>query len=153
MEDRKLAVKEYKLLQEKHGLPKLSELEQEFEFELDEKTGIIKILNQQIWDRISIIKSYIEGILHPQRYCCMTETGFLNKKEKERIYEFYKKIMIEYWKTVKSTFLGEEKRAKQLKNNYEFYQKVKKFSTIYSDKMIKGWSQEQEEEKNEGYIN
>ena len=112
------------------------------------------IINQ-IWERISSIKSYIEGALNPQRYCCMIETKFLKSKEKEKIFNFYKKIMIHYWKTVKSTFMTEEDKIKQINASYEFYKQVKKFSNEYIQRMIDGWSDEktEEEETEDGYIN
>lgn len=154
MEDREKAIKEYGKLQKEYGLPKLSLLENEFEFELDDTSGIIKSITHRIWDKITLIKSFIEGALHPQRYCCITETSFLNPKEKEKIFDFYRKIMSEYWRTVKASFEDDKRKAEQLNNSYEFYQKVKRFSKSYTEKMIKGWEESEEitEEKN-GYIN
>jgi len=153
MEDRQAAIKSYNKLKEKYELPELSEVEKEFDFELEDTAGIVKAIINQIWERISSMKSYIEGVLNPQRYCCMIETKFLKSKEKEKIFNFYKKIMIEYWKTVKATFEEEEAKINQLKNSYKFYQKVKRFSRDYIQRMIDGWSEEKTEEKQKDYIN
>lgn len=153
MEDRDKAVKKYNKLKEKYELPALNALEEEFEFELDDTNGIIKTITHQVWDKITLIKSFIEGVLHPQRYCCITETGFLNPKSKEKIFNFYRLIMAEYWRTIKASFENEERKAEQLKNSYEFYQEVKKFSQNYTQKMIKGWEETEETEEKNGYIN
>ncbi len=152
MEDRKLAVKKYNELKAKYGLPSLKEIESEFDFELEEDIGIAKIIINQIWERISSMRSYIEGILNPQRYNSIIETKFFNAKEKERVFNFYKLIMIEYWKTIKITYDTPEMRVKQIKNSYDFYQKVKKYSNIFVQRMIDGWSEKDKKEK-EGYIN
>jgi len=152
MEDRESAIKKYEELKNQHGLPELAELENEFDFELEDDAAIIKTIINQMWDKISSMKSYIEGILHPQRYCCIIETKFLKPKEKEKVFDFYKIIMAEYWKTVKSTFGAIEDKARQIKETYEFYKKVKKFSEDYLNRMLKGWSEEEKETKEE-YIN
>ncbi|MFA5406103.1 MAG: hypothetical protein WC307_01990 [Candidatus Nanoarchaeia archaeon] len=153
MENREKAVSKYEELKTKYSLPELAELEDEFDFELDDDSAIIKTIINQIWDKVSSIKSYIEGILHPQRYCCIIETKFLNNKEKEKVFDFYKKIMADYWKTVKSTFGSQEEKINQVRETYEFYKKVKKFSNEYLNRMIKGWEEEEEKEPKEEYIN
>ena len=151
--DRENAIKKYDEYKTKYNLPSLNELEEEFDFKLEEDIGISKAVINQIWEKISSIKSYIEGILNPQRYCCMIETKFLNPKEKEKLFNYYKKIMIEYWKTVQSTFATSEEKLKQINNSYEFYKKVKQFSKDYITRMIKGWSEEDKTEKQDDYIN
>lgn len=148
-EDRENAVKKYNEYKTQYALPELNELEDEFDFKLEDDAGIAKTIINQVWEKISSIKSYIEGILNPQRYCCMIETKFLNAKEKEKLFNFYKKIMIEYWKTVQSTFGTNEEKLKQITNSYEFYKRVKTFSKDYITRMIKGWSEENKEEKEE----
>jgi hypothetical protein len=152
MEDRKAAIKKYDELKIKYKLPTRKELEKEFDFELEDTAGIPKEIINQIWERITSIKSYIEGALNPQRYCCMIETKFFNPKEKEKVFDFYKKIMIEYWKTVQATFRTKEEKVKQINKSFEFYKKVKKFSEGYIQKMIDGWSEGQEKEEKNGHI-
>lgn len=147
--DRENAVKKYEELRIKHNLPTLQELEDELDFKLEDDAATAKTIINQIWEKISSIKSYIEGILNPQRYCCIIETKFLNPKEKEKLFDFYKKIMTEYWKTVQSTFGTSEEKTKQINNSYEFYKKVKQFSKEYIQRMIKGWSEEEKKEKEE----
>ncbi len=151
MEDRKLAVKKYNEYRKKYNLPPLEELEDEFGFELDDDAGIAKTIINQIWERISALRSYIEGILNPQRYCCLIETKFFNPKEKEKIFKFYQKIMIAYWKTIQISFKGKEERFKHINFCYDFYKKVRAYSLKYTQRMIDGWSEEDKEEK-ESYI-
>jgi|GEM_PF-2042556 len=152
--EREAAIKEYEKLKTKYELPELEELEQEFDFELEDDKIIAKTIINQVWEKISSMKSYIEGILNPQRYCCIVETKFLNAKEKEKIFNFYKKIMTEYWKTVKATFSTPEDKIKQINKSYAFYKKVKNFSQEYIQRMIDGWSEEKgEAEEKDGYIN
>ncbi len=153
-EEREQAIKKYNKLREKYDLPPLDELEKELDFVLDDDVAIAKNLINQIWERISSMKSYIEGVLNPQRYCCIIETKFLNPKEKEKVFNFYKEIMIEYWKTVKATFDGPEEKIKKIKSSYDFYKKVKQFSKEYIQRMIDGWSdKENKKEDNKTYIN
>ncbi len=151
-EEREKAIKKYEELKNQYGLPALHLLEDEFDFKLEDDNAISKTIINQIWEKISSIKSYVEGILNPQRYCCMIETKFLNAKEKEKLFNYYKKIMIEYWKTVQSTFGTNDEKTKQIINSYEFYKKVKAFSKDYLQRMVKGWSEEDKEEKQENYI-
>lgn len=149
MEDRTKAVSKYEQMKKEHGLPELKEIEEELEFEIENDAEIVKTIINNIWERISTIKSYIEGILNPQRYCCLIETKFMNQKEKEKIFDFYTEIMTAYWKTVQSTFGETTERIKEINDSYTFYKKVKKFSKEYIQKMIKGWSEEEKDKKKE----
>lgn len=152
MKKREKAIQAYKVLKKKHTLPSLKELEKEFDFELEDAKGIIKEVINKIWEKISQIKGWLEGLLHPQHYCCMFETEFFNKKEKERIFNIYMELMKEYWKTIKAGFGNEEENAKRLNKSLVFYKKIKKFATKYCDRMIKGWSEKEKEETKGEYI-
>ena len=149
MEDREKAVEKYEQMKKEYGLPELKEIEEELEFEIENDAEITKTIINNIWERVSTVKSYIEGILNPQRYCCLIETKFMNPKEKEKVFDFYKEIMTAYWKTVHSTFGETPDRVKQINDSYEFYKKVKKFAKDYIQRMIKGWSEEDKEKKKE----
>ena len=153
-DDRKAALKAYNELKAKYDLPELENLEKEFDFELEDDKIIAKTIINHIWEKISSIKSYIEGTLNPQRYCCIVETKFLNAKEKEKIFNFYKRIMSEYWSTVKATFGSPEEKINKIKDSFEFYKKVKKFSKDYIQRMIDGWNEKESADvENDGYIN
>ncbi len=151
-ESRIKAVKKYNEYKKKYGLPSLKELEEEFDFELNETSGIISQVLGRMWDRILKVKLDLEGIFHPQQYCCLIEHKFFTGKEKKELFNTYKKIMTQYWITIKANYISKEERIKQISKNYEFYKKLKPIVRKYLTRYIKKWSEKGKKELREGYI-
>ena len=128
----------------------MEKLKEEFDIETEKATSVYIL--QSMWEKISVIKDYIEGLLNPEKYNCMVEISFFDEREKERLFSFYSKLMREHWKYLQALFGSEEERKKEIKELYEFYKRVKKFVKNLSKKMINGWGSEIKEEKNGDYI-
>lgn len=152
VESREKAVKDYNELMKKYKLPALDELEDEFDFELYETSGIISHVNARIWDKILKIKNDIEGIFNPQQYCCLIEHKFFNDREQKELFNVYTELMIKLWEATRAGYINKDENAKQLITSYEYYKKVKEFAKKFYTKFVDKWGEKGEKELREEYI-
>lgn len=153
VESRVKAVKIYNDAALKYKLPSLKELEEEFDFELAETSGVLGQIMSRIWDGIMKMRRDIEGLLQPQQYCCLIEHKFFSESEKKELFNVYGDIMANYWSVIRAGFSSKEERAKWIKKSYELYKKLKPFGVKYTTKLIDNWGKKEKAEAKEGYIN
>ena len=89
----------YKKLQEKMGLPKLTELKNTFKFELNNDHEVFDQIRVEISDRLfafsdRIVEPIIAG---SDSFCCLFEQDMITKKEREEMFVIYKKIQELKW--------------------------------------------------------
>jgi len=149
-EQRQEGIKQYEELRKKHkDLPKLEELEEEFEGRL--QAPIVAGLMMLISERMSQCAGHIEVLYQPTRMSDMIECKFHNETEKKELFEFYKKIISLLHELSKSAFENRDERIKKIIKCLEFYkQEMKPTMKKYLEKQAKGWlEQEKPEPKNQ----
>ncbi len=152
VESRAKAKKIYEEYRKKHKLPSLKELEEEFDFELSETSGVISQIYSKIWEKIMKVKSDLEGLFNPQQYCCLAEHKFFTEKELKEFFNMYAEIMKNYWTAVRAGYISKEERIRKIKDSYEFYKKVKEFARKLYARYVKKWGEKGEKESKEAYI-
>jgi len=89
----------YKKLQERFGLPKLHELKNTFKFEVNGENEIFDQIRMEISDRLF---SFSDRIIEPiiagaESFCCLFEQNMVTDKEREELFEIYRKIQELKW--------------------------------------------------------
>lgn len=87
--------KAYNDLQKQHRLPSFEDIDHDFEISLIEHTQfLLREINQKIFDKVDFFTKLIEAALHPDTNSIaeMNEYRFLDDKEKDDLFEFYKDL-------------------------------------------------------------
>jgi len=147
---REEGIKEYAELRKNHPkLPLLKELETEFECRFN--APIISAITHVLLERMGQSAGHIEIIFQPARMADAIESKFHDEKEKEKLFEFYKKTLSIVHEISAASFNNREARIKTLINAIEFYKKeLKPTMKQYLEEQAKGWlKQEKPEQKNQ----
>ena len=90
----------YKKLQTKFSLPHLTELEQTFKFEIEEKDELFDQIRHEMSDRVfSFTERIVEHLIGgPESLCCLYEQNMISTEEKQNLFQLYKKIQVLKWK-------------------------------------------------------
>lgn len=104
---------QYRKMQDKFKLPQLNELKETFKFELEDNDKIFDQIRSEISERIF---TFSEKIIEPviagsESYSCIFEQEMLSDKERQRLFDIYKKIQVLKWENNLLMLQPDEKRA------------------------------------------
>lgn len=150
--ERKSVLAEYAELAKKYGLPKLEELEKEFDFYIEKEGLVLSQILASIIRRIGQIAGDIEGMLQPSKYCCIFETKFFNEKEREKLFNKYQELQKLFWEILKLRIEDEKAKTDMLKRIITEWKDIKDWSKWFYDKLISGWGNKEEETEKKTYI-
>ncbi len=138
-------IKEYKKIQNKHGLPDFGKLNEDFQIEkiAEFKTMLlIREIRKFMADKFSNYLKFIEEILHPvsSQMFVFSIIKSLSSEEKTKLTEIYKKLVkIEVGLIELDLEFFEKKEADFIKETYILWQEIKKEILCVLDKIKKNW--------------
>ncbi len=114
----------YKKMQMKFDLPQLNELKETFKFDLEENDKIFDQIRNEVSERLftftdKIIEPVIAG---SDSYSCLFEQEMLSDRERQRLFDLYKKIQVLKWENNLIMLQPDEKKAAEwVKKTWEFW--------------------------------
>lgn len=146
---------QYKKLQTKFNLPQLNELKETFKFDLEENEKIFDQIRNEISERLF---NFTEKIIEPiiagsDSYSCLFEQEMLSDKERQRLFNLYKKIQVLKWENNLLMVQPDEQRAAEwVKKTWELWNKEleAELSTVCR-KLSDSWDNIKFENPNQSY--
>ena len=114
----------YKKMQMKFDLPQLSELKETFKFDLEGNEKIFDQIRSEVSERLftfsdKIIEPVIAG---SDSYACIFEQEMLSDRERQKLFDLYKKIQVLKWENNLVMLQPDEKKAAEwVKKTWEFW--------------------------------
>lgn len=118
------ALERYQRVQEKFGLPHLAQLRDTFKFDIENDNEIFDQIRHEMSERLF---SFTERIIEPiiigsESVCCLFEQGMVSEKEKEMLFELYKKIQVLKWENNLLILKPEEKQTLEwIRKTWDFW--------------------------------
>lgn len=144
---------EYKKL--KYNLPNFKKLDEEFEIsniqDLEDKKFLTRSIRRKINEKIIFFCRIVESIIYPQspNFISMVESRIFNEEEKQKMAEFYKKLMnYEKESLILDVESDDKQSVKYINEVFSNWPEIKKQMVEITKKMQKAWN---EKEKRETY--
>ncbi|HLD39488.1 MAG TPA: hypothetical protein VJB05_04215 [archaeon] len=104
---------QYKRMQDRFDLPQLNELKERFKFDLEENEKIFDQIRNEISERLF---TFTEKIIEPviagsDSYSCIFEQEMLTEKDRQKLFDIYKKIQVLKWENNLLMLQPDEKKA------------------------------------------
>lgn len=115
---------QYRKLQSKFNLPQLNELKETFKFEIEENDRIFDQIRTEISDRLF---NFTEKIIEPiiagsDSYSCLFEQEMISERERQKLFDMYKKIQVLKWENNLLLVQPDEQRAAEwVKKTWELW--------------------------------
>lgn len=137
--------KKYNELQKKHKLPDYAQLNSDFEISvIDKEEFLLREVRRKIYEKIDKFVQVLDTVLQPEANVKdMQECHVFTEKEKERIYELYKRMMF-YLQYSNETALFEtdEESARFITESSSGWQSIKKELKPIVSKLKESWKEE-----------
>ncbi|HIG96856.1 MAG TPA: hypothetical protein HA230_00735 [Candidatus Aenigmarchaeota archaeon] len=103
----------YKRMQDRFNLPHLNELKERFKFDIEENEKIFDQIRNEISERLF---TFTEKIIEPviagsDSYSCIFEQEMLTEKDRQKLFDIYKKIQVLKWENSLLMLQPDEKKA------------------------------------------
>lgn len=114
----------YRRVQEKFGLPHLNELKETFKFDIDNDQEIFDQIRHEMSERLF---SFTERIIEPiiagsESICCLFEQNMVSNREKELLFELYKKMQVLKWENNLLILKPDEKQTLEwIRKSWDFW--------------------------------
>ncbi len=114
----------YRKLQDKFDLPHLNQLRDIFKFDLEEGDKIFDQIRNEISERLftfsdKVIEPVIAG---SDSYSCLFEQEMLTEKERQNLFDIYRKIQVLKWENSLLMLHPDEKKAAEwVKKTWELW--------------------------------
>ena len=100
-------------MQDRFDLPQLNELKERFKFDLEENEKIFDQIRNEISERLF---TFTEKIIEPviagsDSYSCIFEQEMLTEKDRQKLFDIYKKIQVLKWENNLLMLQPDEKKA------------------------------------------
>lgn len=149
-------MEKYKKFQDVHNLPHLSKLTQTFGFDIEEEDEILDQIRLEVFEKIL---SFTEKVLEPiimgsESYSSMLEQEMLSKREREDLFDIYRKIQSLKWQNYMISLKPDEtKNAEWIKKAWSFWTDdfEKKIMETCS-KLSAGWDNIKFEKPKKNYL-
>jgi len=149
---RKGILKEWEKLRKKYKLPKLEELEKEFDFYTEGRPVLSEVL-KRVALVLDLIRADLESILHPRGLGEIVESKFFKEEEKDKLFDFYREVRAKIRKVPLAVMGSEEEKVRILKEFIEFYrEKAKQFSKKFYEEISKKWMEKEAKEREITYL-
>ena len=118
------SLERYRKMQDKFKLPQLQELKDTFKFEVDNSGKVIDQIRVEMSERLF---SFTEKIIEPiiggaESFSCLFEQDMVTERERERLFEVYKRIQVLKWENNLLTVRPDEKgTAEWIKKTWELW--------------------------------
>jgi hypothetical protein len=133
----------YEKARKKYSLPKFEDIDREFEIRLiDDQGFIIKEIRRAMLTSIQNLGTFFLPVLdpHPHELHSLIEMPAFNKKEREKLFNFYRKLSHLVHKGVSTSIVSEESEADFIKDIWKQWPSIKKEAKGYMDKIIAEWA-------------
>ncbi len=145
----------YRKLQTKFNLPQLNELKETFKFDIEENEKIFDQIRTEVSDRLF---NFTEKIIEPiiagsDSYSCLFEQEMVTDKERQRLFDMYKKIQVLKWENnLLMVQPDEQKAAEWVKKTWELWngELEVELSTVCK-KLSTSWKNIRFEKSNQSY--
>lgn len=139
----------YKKMQDKFDLPQFCQLKETFKIDVEDSEEVFDNIRNEVSERLF---TFTERVLEPiiggsDSFSCIFEQHMITEKERDGLFELYKKIQVLKWENNSLMLNPDEKRAAEwikkawdLWNNElekEFSKICKKFSMAWLDLRFK----------------
>ncbi len=141
---------EYEKARKKYALPKFEDMDKEFEIRLIEERGfVVKEVRRAILTHIQNLSSFFLPVLDPHldELHALIEMPAFSKKEKEELFNFYKKVIYLLHKGVTSSVISEKAEADFIKEIWKQWPQIKREASIYMQKITGEWTNQRTIEK------
>lgn len=103
----------YKELQERFGLPQLNELRETFNFEIENEEHIADQIRNEISEKMfTFTEKLIEPIIGgSDSFCCLFEQDMINDRERNSLFNIYRKMQVLKWENNMLAMKNDEKLA------------------------------------------
>ncbi|MBW2993029.1 hypothetical protein KY317_00470 [Candidatus Woesearchaeota archaeon] len=151
-----MAIKEsYSKLQKKYKLPKFEEINKEFEINsIEEGEFLLREIRRKIAEKIELYIKVIDGVLQPEpTIASLHEIKALSEKEKEKVYELYKKLMIISRANIETSVNeSDSKTADYIRETLKQWEDVKHRFLAVIRKLKESWKSEKELKEELNYM-
>ncbi|MAE42682.1 hypothetical protein CMO93_02835 [Candidatus Woesearchaeota archaeon] len=148
--------KEYSKLCKKYKLPKFKELDEEFEISSLENTNfLLSNILRKVGEKIEFYANLINDLLQPDTssLSSMHEIRFFADKEKNNIYDLFKRLMKVHRNAIVLALEHDGKNQAKFLNDFLIeWLNIKKQLLVYVGKMKDSWDKETTMEENLGYF-
>jgi len=153
----KLIKEDYEEIRKKFSLPNFEDLDNEFEIrKIDEDGFILREVKRAIIARLQNLAHFFLPVLNPQPHDVhsLVEMGIFNKKEKEKLFKFYKKILYLIHKGVMMNLKTDKDTANFIKDVWKDWPALKAECEKYMKEVTQEWLKEKKKETNQsqGYL-
>ena len=133
----------YRKMQDKFDLPQLNVLKETFKFDIEESDGLFDQIRTGISDRLF---AFTERIIEPviagcDSYSCMFEQEMLTERERQKLFDIYKKIQVLKWENNLLMIHHDEQRtAAWVKKTWNLWNlEIEKELSLVCKKLSNSW--------------
>jgi hypothetical protein len=146
----------YNRLKNKYKLPEFSELDNEFGISAIENDRFLlrEIIDRMI-ERFDIFSRVLEGVLQPDTSILWSlhEAKFFDEKDKESMYELYKKLMLISRKSLEVSLKRDEKEeAAFISKAFDEWKELKRGLLKFMGMMKNSWKKDIDSSEKLGYL-
>ncbi|MFQ6009715.1 MAG: hypothetical protein ACE5J7_01190 [Candidatus Aenigmatarchaeota archaeon] len=146
--------REYSRLKKKYKkLPDWAWLRKNFTVKIEEDGAAIEQVKNTMVEKLESVNGKIEPILSgAENFCCYFERRMLARKQKEKMFELYKKIQSLLWRSSAINVSPSEKECVEwVIDAKEFWETNKRFFVDTFHSISKGWKAHKEAEVETAY--
>lgn len=151
--DRKEVLRLYDNIKTKYNLEELEFLEEELGIYFAVPTSFLSELLSSIMRRLQSVRNSINIFYQPSNFLENYESKFLTKKEKEDMFDFFKRLAAFDWEYASEFNKEEADRAEFFKKALKFFREEgKPFIQKLGTKLKDEWLTEEKEQNSRNYI-
>lgn len=133
----------YKKVQEKFSLPQFTELRNAFKFDIDNEEEMFEQIRMEVSEKLFMLSERIveHTITGSDSLCCLFEQNMISKKEREELFEIYKKMQVLKWENnLLLIHPNERETIKWIKKTWELWNNdLERVMTRLCKKLSNGW--------------
>ncbi len=145
----------YIKLQKSFNLPSFDELNSLFEIScIDEDEFLLRAIRRRIVERGLSIAKFLGEVLQPEpQLANMIDSDALDDKEKKKLFEIYKKLMVfERRSIVLNISPDDKKEAEFISSHLAYWKGIQRNLIVYIEKIMKSWEIDKESGEKLGYM-
>ncbi len=147
--------KKYEELKKKYSLPDFEELNKEFEISaIEHDDFLLRQVRKKIIEKITVMSEILENFLHPDtKISDIYECRAFSDKERDRIFELYKKLKIVEKESMELSLEPNDKtEAEFIEKILDSWIDIKKEMLFFIRKTKEFWKSESPDKTKEGYF-
>ena len=151
----KMGLKEkYQELEKKYNLPSYDELNNEFEISsIDCEDFLLREIRRKIAEKVELYVKLLDEWLNPEASISnMHESKLFNDKDRNDIFQVYKRLMFFDRYSIESALSEDEKSAEFIKDVFKEWDEVKQKIAGFVKKAKESWLEEVDVKQELGYM-